>query len=49
MRFALFGSIREVFGSFMAISRKIFTYGADCYVSLRMTILVRLNSKYAPF
>ena len=41
--------IREAFGSFMAISQKIFTCGADCYVSLRMTTLVRLNSKYAPF
>ena len=30
-------------------SRKIFTSGADCYVSLRMTTLVRQNSKYAPF
>ena len=47
--FALFGPIREAFGSFMAISRKIFTCEADCYVSLRMTTLVRLNSKYAPF
>ena len=35
--FALFGPIREAFGSFKAISRKIFTNGADCYVSLRMT------------
>ena len=47
--FALFGPIREAFDSFMAISRKIFTCEADCYVSLRMTTLVRLNSKYAPF
>ncbi|MBM0263764.1 transposase, partial [Prevotella copri] len=47
--FALFGPIREAFGSFKAISRKIFTSGADCYVSLRMTILVRQDSKYAPF
>ena len=47
--FALFGPIREAFGSFKAISRKIFTSGADCYVSLRMTTLVRLDSKYAPF
>ena len=47
--FALFGPIREAFGSFKAISRKIFTSGADCYVSLRMTTLVRLGSKYAPF
>ena len=47
--FALFGPIRDAFGSFKAISRKIFTSGADCYVSLRMTTLVRLNSKYAPF
>ena len=37
------------FGSFKAISRQIFTSGADCYVSLRMTTLVRLDSKYAPF
>ena len=28
MRFALFGPIREAFGSFMAISRKIFTRGS---------------------
>ena len=47
--FALFGPVREAFGSFMAISRKIFTNGANCYVSLRMTTLVRLDSKYAPF
>ena len=47
--FALFGPIREAFGSFMAISRKVFTCEADCYVSLRMTTLVRLDSKYAPF
>ena len=47
--FALFGPIRETFGSFMAISRKMFTSGADCYVSLRMTTLVMLDSKYAPF
>ena len=47
--FALFGPIREAFGSFKAISRKIFTSGADCYVSLRMTTLVRLDSKYVPF
>lgn len=46
---ALFGPIREAFGSFMAISRKIFTREADCHVSLRMATLVRLNSKYAPF
>ena len=25
------------------------TSGSDCYVSLRMTTLVRLDSKYAPF
>lgn len=47
--FALFGPIREAFGSFKAISQKIFTRGVDCYVSLRMTTLVRLNSKYVPF
>ena len=47
--FALFGPIRETFGSFMAIFQKIFTRGVDCYISLRMTTLVRLNSKYAPF
>lgn len=47
--FALFGPIREAFGSFKAIFRKIFTSGADCYVSLRMTTLVRLDSKYAFF
>ena len=47
--FALFGPIREAFGSFMAISRKKFTCEADCYVSFRMTTLVRLNSKYAHF
>ena len=40
---------REAFGSFKAISRKTLTHGADCYVSLRMTTLARLNSKYAPF
>ena len=34
---------------FKAISRKIFTCGANCYVSLRMTTLVMLDSKYAPF
>lgn len=45
----LFGPIREAFGSFNAISQKIFTGGVDCYVSLRMTTLVRLNSKYVPF
>ena len=44
-----FRPVREAFGSFKAISRKIFTSGADCYVSLRMTTLVRLDSKYAPF
>ena len=44
-----FGPIREAFGSFKAISRQIFTSGADCNVSLRMTTLVRLDSKYAPF
>lgn len=48
MRFALFGPTREAFGSFMAISRKVFTREADSYVSLRMTTMVRLNSKYAP-
>lgn len=47
--FALFGSVREAFGSFMAISRKIFTCETDCYVSLSITTLVMLNSKYAPF
>ena len=35
--FALFGPIREAFGSFKAISRKIITSGTDCYVSLSMT------------
>ena len=49
MRFALFGPTREAFGSFMAISRKIFTCETDCYVSLSMTTLVMLDSKYAPF
>ena len=44
-----FGPIREAFGSFKAISRQIFTSGADCNFSLRMTTLVRLDSKYAPF
>ena len=33
----------------MVISRKISINGADCYVSLRMTTLIRLNSKYAHF
>ena len=46
---ALLGSIREALGSFKVISQKIFTSGADCYVSLRMTTLVMLDSKYAPF
>ena len=46
---ALFKSIRESFGSFMDISRRIFTKGVDCNVPLRMTTLVRLNSKYARF
>ncbi|MCI7453237.1 MAG: hypothetical protein MSB11_09750, partial [Prevotella sp.] len=41
--------VREAFGSFMAISRKIFTCETDCYVSLSMTTLVMLDSKYAPF
>ena len=49
LAFALFGPIRETFGSFMAISRKMFTSEADCYVSLSMTTLVMLNSKYAFF
>ena len=49
MRFALFGPTREAFGSFMAISRKVFTCEADCYVSLSMTTLVMQDSKYAPF
>ena len=49
MRFALCGPTREAFGSFMAISRKIFTREAGCYVSLRMTTLVMLDSKYALF
>ena len=40
---------RKALGSFKAISRKIFTSRADCYVSLRMTTLVMLDSKYAPF
>ena len=48
-KFALFESIREAFGFFKAISRKIFTSGADCYVSLNITILVMLDSKCAPF
>ena len=47
--FALFGPIRKAFGSFKAISQKIFTRGFDCYVSLRMTTLVRQNSKYVHF
>ncbi len=47
--FALFGPVREAFGSFKAISRKIYTCEADCYVSLSMTTLVMLDSKYAPF
>ena len=48
-KFALFEPIREAFGFFKVISRKIFTSGADCYVSLNMTILVMLDSKCAPF
>ena len=47
--FALFGPIREAFGTFKASSRQIFSSGADCYVSLRMITLVRLDSEYAPF
>lgn len=47
--FSLFGPIREAFVSFKAISQKIFTRGVDCYVSLRMTTLVMLDLKYAPF
>lgn len=47
--FALFGPTREAFGSFMAVSRKIFAREADCHVSLRMATLVRLNSKCALF
>jgi len=47
--FALFGPLREVFGSIKAISQKIFTHRDDCYVSLRTTAVVRLNSKYGPF
>lgn len=47
--FALSGPIRESFGSFKAFSQKIYTNRAECYVSLRMTTQVRLNSKYAPF
>lgn len=47
--FALCGPIREAFNSFKAIFRKIFTYGADCFVSLRMIIQIRQNSKYALF
>ena len=46
---AIFESIRESFGSFMDISRRIFTKVVDCNVPLRMTTLVRLNSKYAYF
>ena len=41
--FALCGPIREAFNSFKAIFRKIFTYGADCFVSLRMIIQIRQN------
>ena len=47
--FVLFGPIREAFSSTKVVSRKIFTNVADCYVSLRMTTLVRLNSKYVHF
>jgi len=44
-----FRTYQRSFRLFQGISRKIFTSGADCYVSLRMTTLVMLDSKYAPF
>ena len=43
--FALFEPFREVFGLIKMISQKIFIDGDDCHVA----IMVRLNSKYAPF
>lgn len=47
--FALFGPLREAFSLIRMISQKILIDGNDCHVALRMTIMVRLNSKYAPF
>lgn len=47
--FALLGAIREAFCSIKAISRKVFTYGADCNISFKITILVSQNSKCASF
>jgi hypothetical protein len=48
-KFALFGPFREVYGLIKMISQKILTDGDNCHVSLRMTIMVKLNSKYALF
>lgn len=45
----LFKPIREAFDSIKEISQKIFTDRADCYVSLRVLTMVRLNLKYAHF
>ena len=42
--FALLGAVREAFYSIKAISRKIFTNGTDCDISLRMITQVRMNS-----
>lgn len=47
--FALFGPFREVYGLIKMISQKILADGDNCHVSLRMTIMVKLNSKYALF
>lgn len=44
-KLALFGPFREVFGLIKMISQKILINGDDCHVA----IMVRLNSKYAPF
>jgi IS5 family transposase len=47
--FALFGSLREAFGMSAAIFKKIFTIASVCCDSPRMTVMVRLNFKYASF
>ena len=47
--FALFEPFREALGPIKTISQKILIDGHDCHVFLRMTILVKLNSKYDSF
>ena len=42
-------SVMEQFDSTLSSANSVITSGADCYVSLRMTTLVMLDSKYAPF